>query len=92
MQYDPSWPMVLCFGDFELDEEQFELRCAGAKVPVQPKVLDVIFHLVRARERVVLKKELLDNIWPGIAVSDLLNCCVAIPPLGLQVSRAFGGA
>jgi predicted ATPase len=62
--------MVLSFGDFELDEEQFELRCAGTKVPVQPKVLDVLFHLVRARDRVVLKKELLDSIWPGIAVSE----------------------
>ena len=62
--------MVYVFGDFELDEQRFELRHGGTKVPVQPKVLDVLFHLVRARERVVLKRELLDTVWADVVVSE----------------------
>ncbi|HEY8039594.1 MAG TPA: AAA family ATPase [Polyangiaceae bacterium] len=62
--------MVFSFGEYELDEERFELRGSGAKVPVQPKVLDVIFYLVRNRERVVLKRELLDAVWADVVVSE----------------------
>jgi predicted ATPase/DNA-binding winged helix-turn-helix (wHTH) protein len=62
--------MVYVFGGYELDEQRFELRQGGTKVPVQPKVLDVLFHLVRARERVVLKRELLDTVWADVVVSE----------------------
>jgi DNA-binding winged helix-turn-helix (wHTH) protein len=62
--------MVFRFGDYELDEERFELRTHGVKVPAQPKVLEVLFYLVKNRDRVVLKRELLDEVWANIAVSE----------------------
>jgi predicted ATPase/DNA-binding winged helix-turn-helix (wHTH) protein len=77
--------MILCFGDYELDEQQFELRAAGVKVPVQPKVLDVLFHLARARDRVVLKRELLDSVWPGVVVSE-----ASISRVIMEARKAIG--
>lgn len=62
--------MIYCFSDFELDDQRFELRSANVKVPVQPKVLDVLLYLVRARERVVAKRELLDAVWADVVVGD----------------------
>jgi predicted ATPase len=77
--------MILCFGDHELDDQQFELRTDGVKVPVQPKVLDVLFHLARARDRVVLKRELLDSVWPGVVVSE-----ASISRVIMEARKAIG--
>jgi DNA-binding winged helix-turn-helix (wHTH) protein len=62
--------MLFAFGDHELDEDRFELRCAGEAVRVQPKVLELLLHLVRHAERVVAKDELLEAVWPGVIVTD----------------------
>ena len=61
--------MIFAFGEFELDEEQWELRRAGAPIAVQPKTLALLFYLVRARERVVPNDELLDRVWPDAVVT-----------------------
>jgi DNA-binding winged helix-turn-helix (wHTH) protein/tetratricopeptide (TPR) repeat protein len=61
---------MLTFGHFELDERLFELRAAGKHVPVQPKTLDLLVHLVRHRERVVMKADLLEALWPDVDVGD----------------------
>jgi DNA-binding winged helix-turn-helix (wHTH) protein len=58
------------FGDFELDEARFELRQGGRAVPLQPKVLDLIIHLARNRDRVVTKDELLETVWKGTIVTE----------------------
>jgi DNA-binding winged helix-turn-helix (wHTH) protein len=66
------------FGDCELDEERYELRRRGRPVRLEPRVFDVLHHLLRHRERVVAKSELLDAFWPGLAVSDsVLPRCIA---------------
>jgi len=56
---------VFLFQDFELDERRFELRRAGRRVPVQPKVLKLLLHLVAHRDRSVPARELLLTLWPG---------------------------
>jgi pimeloyl-ACP methyl ester carboxylesterase/DNA-binding winged helix-turn-helix (wHTH) protein len=60
----------LVFGDCELDIDRFELRRAGAVVHVEPQVFDVLLYLVRHRERVVSKTELLDGVWGDRFVSE----------------------
>ena len=62
--------MILLFRDYELDLGVQELRRAGEIVHVEPQVFDLLVYLVRNRERVVSKDELLDAIWEGRIVSE----------------------
>jgi len=62
--------MIYAFGEFELDEARGELRRAGALVPLEPKPFAVLRHLIRHRQRVVSKGELLQRVWPEVAVAD----------------------
>jgi predicted ATPase/DNA-binding winged helix-turn-helix (wHTH) protein len=55
--------MVFVFDECELDLDRFELRVKGQAQPVEPQVLDVLAALVRHRDRVVSKEELLDEVW-----------------------------
>jgi pimeloyl-ACP methyl ester carboxylesterase len=58
------------FGACELDDARRELRVAGELRPLQPQVLAVLAYLVRHRERVVPKDELLRELWPDAVVTD----------------------
>ncbi len=62
--------MILRFEEFELDFASRELRRRGEQVPLQPRVLDLLLHLARHRDRVVDKRELFDQIWPAVVVSE----------------------
>jgi len=62
--------IVYRFGDCELDAQRLELRRGGTRVALQPKPLDLLFYLVRNHERAVSKQELLDALWPGLAVTE----------------------
>src|SRR5262245_15502007 len=57
------------FLDFELDTEARELRRADARVALEPKVFDVLEHLVRNADRVVGRDELLRVVWPRVRVT-----------------------
>src|ERR1019366_4899379 len=59
-----------CFGDFELDGTTYKVRRSGEDIPVAPKVFDAIRYLLENHDRVVLKEELLDAVWPGEHVND----------------------
>src|SRR6266568_3439522 len=58
------------FADFEIDIARHELRRAGAIVHIEPQVFDLLVHLVRNRDRIVSKDELVDAIWQGRIISD----------------------
>jgi TolB-like protein/DNA-binding winged helix-turn-helix (wHTH) protein len=58
------------FSDFEIDLNQQELRREGVSVHIEPQVFDVIVHLVRNRDRVVSKDELIDIVWNGRVISE----------------------
>ncbi|MGN6377783.1 MAG: winged helix-turn-helix domain-containing protein, partial [Gaiellales bacterium] len=62
--------MGVRFGDCELNVERIELRRAGQFVDMEPQVFDVLAYLLRHRERVVPKTELLDQIWGNRFVSE----------------------
>ena len=62
--------MRVSFADFDLDTSTFELRRDGVPVPMEPQVFDVLAYLVRHRDRVVQKTELLDAVWGDRFVSD----------------------
>ncbi|MFA3919893.1 alpha/beta fold hydrolase [Ruegeria hyattellae] len=58
------------FGTCILDDERFELSRDGQIVSVEPQVFDVLSHLLRNRDRVVTRDELIDTVWNGRFVSD----------------------
>jgi DNA-binding winged helix-turn-helix (wHTH) protein len=62
--------VIFAFGDYELDEERFELRRGESAVELQPKALELLLHLVRNREQVVSKAELLAAVWADSVVTD----------------------
>ena len=75
----------LLAGDIELDESLFELRRGGAVISLEPQAFDVLLHLVRHRDRVVTKEELMDAVWGGRFVSE-----AAVTSRIKQVRRALG--
>jgi DNA-binding response OmpR family regulator len=70
--------MIYRFGNYELDIQRCELRCAGQPVAIEPKVFAVLVYLLQHRDRVVTKEELLAQCWPETFVSDAaLTRCLA---------------
>ena len=62
--------MAFHFEDFVLDAERRELRRAKTLIALEPQVFDLLLHLVRNRERVVTRDNLLDAVWNGRVVSE----------------------
>lgn len=58
------------FEDAELDTDRFVLLVRGEPVPVEPQVFEVLAHLVRHRDRLVPRTELLDTVWGNRFVTD----------------------
>jgi len=58
------------FDSFVLDGATRELVASGTPVRIEPKVLDLILHLIGARDRVVSKDELVEAVWQGRIISD----------------------
>jgi DNA-binding winged helix-turn-helix (wHTH) protein/tetratricopeptide (TPR) repeat protein len=58
------------FAGFEIDPETRQLRRGGETVELQARVFDLLCFLVRHRDRVVSRDELLRQVWSGTAVAD----------------------
>jgi TolB-like protein len=58
------------FDDCVIDLERRELRRAGTSAAIEPQVFDLLVYLIRNRERVVSKDDLLQAVWQGRIVSD----------------------
>lgn len=58
------------FEDYALDTDRRELRRGPDIVPTTPQVLDLLEYLIRSRDRVVSKDDLVRVIWNGRIVSD----------------------
>jgi len=58
------------FGNYTLDDELLELRLSGQLVDTEPQVFRLIAYLIRKRDKVVSKDELIAEIWDGRIVSD----------------------
>ena len=58
------------FEGYCLDTDRRELKRGAAPVPVEPQVFDILSYLIRNRERVVSRDELIAAIWDGRIVSE----------------------
>src|SRR5437868_1126223 len=58
------------FGDYALDTDRRELRRGADVIPVTRQVFDLLDYLIRNRERVVSKDDLIAAIWDGRIISE----------------------
>ncbi|MFK8025472.1 MAG: alpha/beta fold hydrolase [Ilumatobacter sp.] len=58
------------FDDCVVDGARYEVTRRGEVIHVEPQVFDVIMHLIRHRDQVVSKHELLDAVWGDRFVSE----------------------
>jgi adenylate cyclase len=62
--------LLYSFEDFSLDTARRELRRGGMLTALQPQVFDLLEYVIRNRERVVSKDDLLGAVWNGRIVSE----------------------
>jgi TolB-like protein len=65
------------FEDYVLDTARRELHRGSDQISLEPKVFDLLAHLVRNRERVVSKDDMVATVWDGRTVSEsTLTTCI----------------
>jgi TolB-like protein/cytochrome c-type biogenesis protein CcmH/NrfG len=62
--------LIYQFDDYSLDVDRQELRRGAELVDIEPQVLDLLQYLIRHRERVVSKDDLIEHVWHGRIVSE----------------------
>ena len=62
--------MVYAFGAYTLDTDRYELRRAGTVCPLEPHAVDILTYFLQHPDRVVTKRELLEQLWPGRFVGE----------------------
>lgn len=58
------------FEEFVFDTDRRELHRGAEMISIAPQVFDLLEYLIRNRERVVSKEDLINAVWNGRAVSD----------------------
>jgi TolB-like protein len=58
------------FENYALDTDRRELRRGADAVPVEPQVFDLLAYLIKNRDRVASKDDLVTAIWGGRIVSE----------------------
>jgi DNA-binding winged helix-turn-helix (wHTH) protein len=53
------------FEEYAFDTDRRELHRGADVVPVTPQVFDLLDYLIRNRERVISKDNLIDAVWNG---------------------------
>ncbi len=59
-----------CFDDFHVDPEAWNLYRDGEVIHLEPTVLKLLVFLIRNRDRLVTKEELMDTVWGDTVVSE----------------------
>src|ERR1700760_5002864 len=62
--------LLYIFDNYALDPDRRELRSGATAVAMEPQVFDLLVYLIRHREHVVSRDELIESIWGGRIVSE----------------------
>jgi TolB-like protein/Tfp pilus assembly protein PilF len=62
--------MLFSFDNFMLDTDRRELRGKAGLIDIEPQVFDLLVYLIRNRDRVVSKDDILAAVWEGRIVSE----------------------
>ncbi len=63
---------VTTFSELRLDTHNQCLLQGSREVPLRPKTFAVLRHLVENYDRLVTKEQILDTVWPGSYVSEMV--------------------
>lgn len=84
-QFDSSIKSIR-FGTCEIQPLTREVFVNGQACSVEPKVFDLLLYLIKERNRVISKDELLEHIWKGAFVSESV-----IARTIMKARKAIGG-
>jgi DNA-binding winged helix-turn-helix (wHTH) protein/predicted ATPase len=70
VQARESLNLLYIFEKYTLDPSRRELRCGATVVAMEPQAFDLLVYLIRHREHVVSRGELIEQIWGGRIVSE----------------------
>jgi DNA-binding response OmpR family regulator len=59
----PERPAVLVAGDLSLDPSRHRVVREGVELKLTPKEFSLLHHLMRNRDQVLTKVDILDNVW-----------------------------
>jgi pimeloyl-ACP methyl ester carboxylesterase/DNA-binding winged helix-turn-helix (wHTH) protein len=62
--------VLLRFGSYAIDVNRRELKRGADLIDVEPQVFDLLVYLIRNRDRVVSKDDLIEGVWGGRIVSE----------------------
>jgi len=62
--------VIYRFAAYSLDDRRRELRRSEDLVAIEPQVFSVLLYLVRNRDRIVSRDDLIAGVWDGRIVSD----------------------
>jgi len=62
--------LIYIFGEYSLAPERRELRRGAELIVVEPRVFDLLEYLIRNRDQVVSKDDLIGAVWNGRIVSE----------------------
>jgi TolB-like protein len=69
--------LLFIFENYELDCDRRELRRGTGLIQLEPKVFDLLAHIIQNRERVVSRDDLIAAVWDGRIVSEsALATCI----------------
>ena len=77
------------FDNYALDTDLRELRREGELVAMQPQVFDLLVHLLKHRDQVVSRDDLIALVWGGRIVSDSTLDIASTPP-GMSLATTAG--
>ena len=62
--------MLFLFEDFTLDVDRRELKRGAQQIALEPQVFDLLVYLIKNRDRVVSRDDLIASVWRGRIVSE----------------------
>lgn len=92
MQKEADPTKVYVFHGFSLEESQRRLLFKGEPVPLKPKIFDLLLFLIRMRGQLVLKENLMKEIWSDAIVEEnnlTVSMSMLRKTLGERVNHQF---
>jgi eukaryotic-like serine/threonine-protein kinase len=78
------------FGKFRCDPREYLLLCDGKPVSLSPKSFEILVALIRSNGRLMMKDELMQQVWPDSFVEEA-NLTVNISALRKVLGETPGG-